>query len=344
MWSRLRVRSLPPSFVAIGGGTGLSTMLRGLKQHTDRITAIVSVGDDGGSSGRLRKEFGIIPPGDIRNCLAALAEAPPTLEALFQYRFPGSSELSGHAFGNLFLAALTEITGDVRLALKEATRILAVRGQVLPASEEKVSLVATHADGTKTTGEVEVVKARRPIERLELKPTPGPIAEDLFRALKDADLIVLGPGSLYTSVLPPLIVPGMAEAVAASPAPVVYVCNIMTQPGETDGFGAADHVRVLESHTQAGLVDHVLVNNAKLTRVALATYSENEQTPVAVESKEDWPHRAVLHRRPLAAAGDTIRHDPGALARVLLSLLKPRRLRNRTARASANRNGHKREP
>ncbi|MCK6439043.1 MAG: YvcK family protein [Planctomycetes bacterium] len=245
----------PPSIVAIGGGTGMASLLRGLKEHTDKITAVVTVADDGGSSGRLRKDFDILPPGDIRNCLVALADVGPVLEELFQYRFT-ESDLRGHSFGNLFLAALTRITGDFSKAVEEANRILNVRGRVLPATLTKVALVAHHSDGTKSTGESLIGRGRgKWIERISLKPEPEPASKEIINAIEGADMIVLGPGSLYTSVIPNLLISGILPAIADAPAIKAYVCNIMTQPGETGGYTAADHVDALLRHATPNMLD-----------------------------------------------------------------------------------------
>ncbi|MBI2884869.1 MAG: YvcK family protein, partial [Candidatus Omnitrophica bacterium] len=229
--------------VVIGGGTGLSTLLQGLKSYTNNLTAIVTVADDGGSSGRLREEFGILPPGDIRNCLVALADAEPLVKRLFQHRFVEGEGLRGHNFGNLFITALTRITGDFEHAVEAASRVLAIRGRVIPSTSAKVRLVAKHDNGSLTMGESKISQAPRPIRKLWLEPGDSmPVAEAL-RAIYDADLVVMGPGSLFTSILPNLLVPGILEAVIHTSAMRVYVCNVMTQFRETHGFSASDHVR-----------------------------------------------------------------------------------------------------
>ena len=325
MWLRLFGRK-PPKIVAMGGGTGLSTMLRGLKDHTSSLTAVVTVGDDGGSSGRLRSDFDIIPPGDIRNCLVALSDAGPTMEALFQYRFgQESGTLQGHSFGNLLLTALSQITGDFRQAVREATRILNVSGRVLPATDRKFALVATHPDGSRTTGEAQITSARsdrsrKPIARLELKPTPAPVDAEICQALAEADLIVLGPGSLYTSVIPNCLVPGMTDAMKAARAPIVYVCNVMTQPGETDGYSVADHLRAIEDHTEPGLVDAVIVNTRPIDERLLLNYHASGQEPVVwnAAAAAEWPFRATVVASDLASQTDVVRHDPALLAGLLI--------------------------
>ncbi|MGE0430802.1 MAG: uridine diphosphate-N-acetylglucosamine-binding protein YvcK [Planctomycetota bacterium] len=325
MWRRLFGRK-PPKIVALGGGTGLSTMLRGLKEHTDRLTAIVTVGDDGGSSGRLRSDFDIIPPGDIRNCLVALADAGPTMEALFQYRFgQESGTLQGHSFGNLLLTALSQITGDFRQAVREATRILNVSGRVLPATDRKFALVVTHPDGSRTTGEAQITRGqRKPISRLDLKPTPAPVDAEIREALAEADLIVLGPGSLYTSVIPNCLVPGMVDAMRDSPAPIVYVCNVMTQPGETDGYTVADHLRAIEAHTESGLVDAVVVNTRPIDERLLLSYRASGQEPVVWDAAAAaaWSFSAMVVPADLASQTELVRHDPARLARLLIERIR----------------------
>ena len=254
-----------PRVAALGGGTGLSTLLRGLKAHTPHITAIVTVADDGGSSGRLRRELGVLPPGDFRNCLAALADDESLMTRLFQYRFGQGEGLNGHSFGNLFITALVGVTGSFERAILEAERVLAVRGRVLPSTLENVTLVADlraeAADLARVRGESAIPKAGRSIERVFLQPEEARAYPEAVRAILQADLIVAGPGSLFTSVLPNLLIPGIRRAVAASPAIKVYVCNVAAQPGETDGFDAGMHVRALQRHVGRGLFPYVLVNN-----------------------------------------------------------------------------------
>ncbi len=247
------------AIVAFGGGTGMSCLLSGLRAHSSRITAIVTVTDNGGSSGRLRKEFDMVPPGDIRNCLVALSDGEPLLTRLMQYRFT-ESELDGHSFGNLFLTALTRVTGSFDTAVRELNRLLEVRGRVLPATGHKVSLVATHTDGTKSTGEVQVSASGKPIKSVAIRPRVGQAADDVLAAIAEADLIVFGPGSLFTSVVPNLLVPGIAEAVRANDCEKVYVANIMTQPGETDHLDLTGHLDALESHGKDSFLTGVVRN------------------------------------------------------------------------------------
>ncbi|HYC79116.1 MAG TPA: uridine diphosphate-N-acetylglucosamine-binding protein YvcK [Planctomycetota bacterium] len=258
--------------VVLGGGTGISPCLSGIKPMTDAITAIVTVADDGGSSGRLRKDYDMQPPGDIRNCLVALSSVEPVLKDLFSYRFEDSL-LRGHAFGNLFLAVLTRLTGDFRQAIERARSILNVRGRVLPATDRRVVLVAEHADGTKSTGEQRISRSRKPVVRLELRPEPPPVSQEIEQAVTEADLIVLGPGSLLTSIIPNLLVPGMAAAISRAPGKVVLVANLATQPGETDGFDLERHVAALRELGGLARIDVVLVHEGSIPTEAAARYA-----------------------------------------------------------------------
>ena len=256
-----RYRHRGPKTVAIGGGTGLSTLLRGLKEYTGNLTAIVSVADDGGSSGRLRRELGVLPPGDVRQCLVALADAEPLKTRLFQYRFETGDGLEGHSFGNLFIAAMVGTTGNFERAIRESSRVLAVRGQILPATLENVTLSAEFDDGTIVSGETAIRHAAKRIQRLHLQPSRPSAFSEAIRAILEADMVVLGPGSLYTSVMPNVLVEDIARAIRASHAVKIYVCNVATEYGETDDFLVADHVQALERHVGTGLFQYVLVNS-----------------------------------------------------------------------------------
>jgi len=266
---RARQRRRGPKVVTIGGGTGMSTLLRGLKHHTDNITAIVTVADDGGSSGRLRKSLGVLPPGDIRNCIAALADDDALTTQLFQYRFAeransDRNELEGHSFGNLFISAMAGVTGSFERAVAESSRVLAIRGQIVPSTLENVTLfadVAAASGSAQVRGESAIPHTPYPIERVYLKPANPPAYPGAIRAILHADLIVLGPGSLFTSLLPNLLVSDIAHAVRASQAPKLYICNVATQLGGTEGFSLSDHVQALEKHVGKGFFTHVLVNN-----------------------------------------------------------------------------------
>lgn len=321
-----RFGPVEPEFriVAIGGGTGLSTLLRGLKAHNVAITAIVTTGDDGGSSGRLRSELNIPPPGDIRNCLVALADAEPLMSDLFQFRFPEvGSSLDGHSFGNLFIAAMTHVTGSFERAVLESSRVLAVRGQVMPSTLETITVCADMENGEVVRGESNIARYRGRIRRIFLDP-PRPEAYDpALIAILSADLIVLGPGSLYTSVLPNVLVNGIAHAVRFSPAVKVYVCNVATQRGETDNFRAIDHVRALHEHVGGPLVDYVLVNDnlepAQHMDPSLAV------EPVRLDGLDQLPPGVRVVLRDVVNEEYPVRHDPSKLSRALLEIAREAR-------------------
>ncbi|HMD03010.1 MAG TPA: YvcK family protein [Candidatus Baltobacteraceae bacterium] len=306
--------------VAIGGGTGLSTLLRGLKRYTTNLTAVVTVSDDGGSSGRLQKELGILPPGDIRNCLVALADDEAMVTDLFRYRFSEGEGLSGHSFGNLFLAAMTGITGNFDRAVKESSRVLNIKGRVLPATLDPVRLRATFADGTVVRGETNISRSHGPIAKLELEPSRVAPLEEVLSAIREADAIVLGPGSLYTSILPNVLVDGIAQAVAEASCAKIYICNVMTQPGETDGFTASQHVYALFDQAGARVCDYAIVNEEP-PKLLLETYAEEGQVPVVpdVAAIEALGVRVVRAR--VISETQTVRHDPQKLADVVLKLV-----------------------
>ncbi len=302
-----------PKIVAIGGGTGLASVLRGLKSRDCELTAIVTVADDGGSSGRLRKEMGILPPGDVRNCLLALAEAEPDMTSLFNHRFE-KGELSGHNFGNLFLAAMTEMTGDFQLAVRTMSRILAVTGTVLPATLCDVSLEAEMEDGSTVVGEYAIPLARKRIRRLHIRPADPPALDEAVKQIDEADGIVIGPGSLYTSVIPNLLVPGIRAAIDRSSAPKMYICNVMTQLGETESYSALDHVLAIESHA-GRLFTHVLVNTATAPAEIAAKYALEGKFQVLVDSKALADRGYVSVTGDYLTRGDLARHDSENLAR-----------------------------
>lgn len=255
-----RMLAKGPRVVAIGGGTGLSSLLRGIKKYTGNIVAIVTVADDGGSSGRIRSEYRILPPGDFRQCLTALAETEPLMTQLFQHRFSGQGELGGHSFGNLFITAMTEITGDFEHALRESGRVLAVRGQIVPSTLQDILLCA-EAGREIRIGESSVPHGHGKIDRVFLDPPDPPINPEAQQAIFDADIVLIGPGSLYTSILPNLLVDGMEMVLRSTPALKVYICNVATQPGETMGFTVSQHLDVIEQHVGEGLIDYVIVNS-----------------------------------------------------------------------------------
>ncbi len=318
MLSAYRRRERGPHIVAIGGGHGLSTLLRGLKEHSHNITAIVTVADDGGSSGRLRKTLGILPPGDIRNCLAALSNDEALLTQLFQYRFADDyGELGGHSFGNLFISAMTALTGSFEEAVAEAGRVLAVHGRVLPSTLKNVHLAAEVAlpyqnEGVRVVGESRIPTMPGRIRRVWLEPEHPPAFPLAVQAILAADLVVVGPGSLYTSILPNLLVPEIAAALRATRAFRVFVCNVATQPGETDGFSCQDHLRVLEEHVGHGLFDVVLTNSDTSASLPQGV------NWVLVDGEETSPYRIVS--RPVASDEHPGRHDARSLASALLQL------------------------
>jgi len=306
--------------VAIGGGTGLSTLLRGLKRYTTNVTAVVTVADDGGSSGRLQKELGVLPPGDIRNCLVALANDEALVTDLFRYRFSEGEGLSGHAFGNLFLAAMTGVTGNFDLAVKESSRVLNIKGRVLPSTLSVARLCATLVDGTIVEGESNIGRAAKPIARVFLDPPyAAPLAE-VIEAIREADAIVLGPGSLYTSIMPNLLVDRIAGEIEAANAVKIYVCNVMTQPGETDAYTASEHVRALLDAARARVADIAIIND-QLPQKLREAYAVEGQVPV----KADIAAVEALGVRVVHAAviseTDTVRHDSEKLASVVLQIV-----------------------
>ncbi len=309
-----------PKIVAVGGGTGLSTLLHGLKSYTTNLTAIVTVADDGGSSGRLREEFGVLPPGDIRNCLVALADAEPLMQRLFQHRFTEGSALRGHNFGNLFITAMTQITGDFERAIQASSRVLAIRGRVMPSTCEKVRLVAEHEDGSLTVGESRISQASIPIRRIYLEPAGALPTQEAIAAIKDAQAIVLGPGSLYTSIIPNLLVSGLVEAIVQSKALKIYVCNVMTQFRETDGFSASDHVRTLVTHTNPGILHLCIVNTKPVPAALLERYRKEHATPVLVDSQAIRAFGYQVVADEVISTQDYVRHDPDRLAKLIVQL------------------------
>ncbi len=311
IWS-YRTRSRGPRMVAIGGGTGMSTLLRGLKEYTANIAAIVTVADDGGSSGRLREEYRILPPGDFRQCLVALADAEPLMKELFNHRFKDGS-LGGHSFGNLFIMAMADITGNFEHALRESGRVLAVRGDIIPSTLHDVTLVAS-VNGSMVEGESKIPEQNAPISHVFLKPDNAELNPEAAMAIMNAEVIVIGPGSLYTSILPNLMVPGMVDAIKASPALKVFVCNVASQHGETDNFNVSDYMRVLLDHVSDSFFDFVIVNSN------LNHMPTGGQSQVIFDYQE--AQRLVPQARFIAADVVNTRipshHDPNKLARVII--------------------------
>ncbi len=321
--SGLKVNHQPtsPRIVVLGGGHGLSTLLRGLKEHAADLTAIVTVADDGGSSGKLRRELGVLPPGDFRHCLTALADSESLMTRLFQYRFGEGSGLSGHSFGNLFITAMAEISGSFEQALVESSKVLAVQGRVLPSTLQDVTLVAhlrRKEDGrlSRVVGESRIPEAEGIIERVFLEPGKAPAYPDAVHAILGADLILAGPGSLYTSVLPNLLVPDIAEAVRASQAVKMYICNVATQKGETDHYTVADHVVALDAHLGAGAFPIVLAND---------NMAAEHDLPEGVQMVVPDGGTSRMVTANLVDAVCPWRHDPARLSQVLLRVYRAER-------------------
>jgi uncharacterized cofD-like protein len=309
-----------PKIVVLGGGTGLSTLLRGLKIYSANITAIVTVADDGGSSGRLRREIGVLPPGDIRNCLAALADEEKLITELFQYRFRAGDGLVGHSFGNLFLTVMSEVTGDLERAIAASSSVLAVRGQVLPSTLSDMRLWAELTDGRRIEGESNITEANGKIRRIGCTPANPPALPKALQAIEEADFIIIGPGSLYTSIVPNLLVPEITEAITRSQVPRVYVCNIMTQPGETDGFTVSEHIRTIDEVCGGQLFDIVLVQKTSPSAQSLIRYAQESSHPVYFdrEAVRQLGRRAILANVMDEDEQGLVRHSSDRLARVLL--------------------------
>ena len=316
---RHRFAARGPRVVAIGGGTGLSVLLRGLKEYSDNLTAVVTVADDGGSSGRLRRDMGVIPPGDVRNCIAALADAEPLMTSLFQYRFPeGSGEgLAGHSFGNLFIVAMSDVTGSMEAAIRETGRVLAVRGEILPSTLEDVRLAALTKDGRRIRGESAIAAAGSDIAQVSLEPQAPPAYPDAVNAVRNADLIVVGPGSLYSSVLPNLLVPDLRLAFQESRAMKIYVSNVATQHGETDHFTVQDHAAAIESHIGGAPFQFTVANSNLTAHLPQRWQSE----PVRLDSESrPQPVGGQIVQADVVDESNRYRHDPGKLADVVFTL------------------------
>ncbi len=320
-----------PKIVAIGGGTGLSTMLRGLKRFTKNLTAIVTVADDGGGSGVLRREIGMPPPGDIRNCMEAMANVEPIMEELMAYRF-SEGNLSGQSFGNLLLAALNGITGSFEEAVVQMSQVLAISGKILPVTSADVQLEAVFENGTRVLGESQISSFKKQqdcfISHVNLIPTAPKATKSALTAIQKADIIILGPGSLYTSIIPNLLVDGVSEAIAQSPALTIYICNIMTQEGETEGCTAGDHIEALLTHGTPGILDLCLANSAPVPENLLEKYQEEAASPLVVDEERIRAMGIDLIQRPLSNnTGDYARHDPDALATAIYHIYQERAVR-----------------
>ncbi|MDD5772901.1 MAG: YvcK family protein [bacterium] len=317
-----------PRIVVIGGGTGMPVLLRGLKEYTSNISAVVTVADDGGSSGKLREGLKILPPGDIRNCLVSLADSAPLMGNLFQYRFGKDTGLDGHSFGNIFIAAMSEVTGDFSEAVKESSRVLAIRGSVIPVTLDDVQIGARMKDGREVIGESKISKSAGGIGRIFTRPEEIFPAKDALKAIEEAEVIILGPGSLYTSIIPNLLVKGIPEAIERSEAVKIYVCNIMTQPNETDGFSVGDHLQAIKDHVNNYLAEYVIVNNGVITKDILQRYKEEGAYPVNLDRKRiekmgikiiEDDLLTIEKEEPIA--GNLIRHNSNKIAYLVLRLI-----------------------
>ncbi|AIE61297.1 gluconeogenesis factor YvcK family protein [Bacillus methanolicus] len=316
------IKNGQPRIVIIGGGTGLPVLLRGLKQYPVDITAIVTVADDGGSSGRLRDDMHIPPPGDIRNVLAALSDVEPLIEKMFQHRFNTSNELSGHSLGNLILAAMTSITGNFVHAIQEMSKVLNVRGKVLPAANQSVVLHAEMEDGTIVSGESKIPFSGKRIKRVFLTPENIRPLPETIQAIRQADMIIIGPGSLYTSILPNLLVPELGDEVCRSKGKKVYICNLMTQAGETHDFTASDHVKAIYEHMKCSFIDTILVNNEDIPSHIQKRYKEELAQPVRYDLQKLYElGLEVVYGKIVSLDNGVIRHDTKKVAEILYSLL-----------------------
>ena len=318
--------------VAIGGGTGLSTLLAGLKQLVgasdgegvwlESLSAIVTVSDDGGSSGRLREELQMLPPGDIRNCMVALSEDSTLLSRLFRYRFRGSGELGGHSFGNLFLAALTEVTGDFVEAVRLSSEVLASKGRIYPATINDVRLVAELEDGSEVRGETQITASSEPIRRLRLEPEQCLPLPEALAAIRAADVITVGPGSLYTSILPNLLVARVAQAIGNARAVKIFICNLMTQPEETDGYTARQHLETIKRYAPEIAFDYVVLNDRPITDEQAALYAADGAYQIGMQDhlfEKEFSAETEVIRADLLDEGPKVRHNPDKLARVVLA-------------------------
>jgi uncharacterized cofD-like protein len=315
-----RLLSKGPRIVAIGGGTGLSTLLEGLKEYTANIAAIVAVADEGGSSGRLREEFGILPPGDLRNCLVSLAAAPQLMRDLFQYRFTEGGGIKGHSFGNLFIIAMTQVTGSFSQAIKESSKVLAISGQVIPSSLDRVRLRAEYSDGTTKEGEDQIPESGKSIKQVLLIPGDAAANQEAVAAIRSAEMVLMGPGSLFTSVIPNLLIKTISEEIAKRNIIKLYIANVMTQPGETDGFTAADHLEVLMAHSVPGVVNCCLVNSGRLQYELLLKYAKEKSFPVIFDRERIRQKGIAAVEADVVSKTDYLRHDSANTARTVMEI------------------------
>lgn len=313
--------SQEPKIVVIGGGTGLAVLLKGLKKFTSRLTAIVTVSDDGGSSGRLRTELGVLPPGDIRSCLVALAETETLMDKVFQHRFGQGDSIKGHNLGNLLLVAMTEITGDFVSAIKEMSKVLKVRGQVIPVTLAPINLVATMGDGTTVEGETLIREHPDRIVKLSLEPEDCHPVPAVLKEIAGADAVIVGPGSLYTSIIPNLLVQGVTEAIARSRGKKIFVSNIMTEQGETDNFTALDHLSCLLSYIAGNIIEYVIVNNGYIDGARLNRYQEEKAVPVEPEVEAIKAMGYKVIEKDLISDDEVAWHDSDKIARVIMDII-----------------------
>jgi len=336
---KTQLRTQPVRIVALGGGTGLSTVLRGLKEYVARrkkervplpisdLAAVVTVTDDGGSSGRLRREYRVLPPGDIRNCMVALSKDEHLLGKLFQYRFPAGRGLAGHSFGNLFLTALTNVTGDFPRAVRVSSQVLAIRGRIFPSTAQNVTLEAELEDGAIVRGETNISRSRKRIRRVHLVPRRVRPLPEVLAAIREADLVLVGPGSLYTSIIPNLLVEQVSETILHSRAVCVYIANLMTQPGETQHYSVADHVRAIYEHSRKGLFDYVVVNRMSVPSPQLQRYRTQGAEPVQQSLGELRRMGLRYVTGDLLHHNKVVRHDQARLTRLLLEEFVKRQTR-----------------
>ncbi|MCX5781959.1 MAG: YvcK family protein [Elusimicrobia bacterium] len=310
-----------PKIVVLGGGTGLSVLLRGLKKYTPNLTAVVNVTDDGGSSGALRRELGVLPPGDIRNCLVALSEEENLMTKLFQYRFPSAGSLSGHSFGNLFLTAMSSLSGGFDSGVARASEVLAIRGQVLPVTLSSVTLKATLLNGKVVQGESKITGSDSPIKHLAINPASPPPGPNVIESIMSADGIVIGPGSLYTSIISNLLVRGVTRALKESRAPKIYISNLMTQPGETSGYKLSDHLETIEKYLGKNVINYIVANTKIIDKKVLKRYTKGNSAPVLVDKKKFGKSKLVKSNL-VSATKEFVRHNSEKLAAKIIEIIK----------------------
>lgn len=315
-----RFLSKGPRIAVIGGGTGLSTILGGLKEYTSNIVAIVTVSDEGGSSGRLREEFGILPPGDIRNCLVSLAEAPKLMKDLFQYRFKEGEGLKEHSFGNLFITAMTQVTGSFEEAIKASSKVLAIRGSVIPSTLDKVRLKAEYNDGTIQEGENKITAEGKSIRRIYLIPANASLNPEALEAIRQAEVIILGPGSLFTSIIPNILIEQLVNEIVNRNTLKLYICNVMTQHGETDGFTAADHLEAIIAHSRRDLVNCCLVNSGRLDYSLLLRYAQDKSFPVIFDRERLKKSVPLVFEGDIVSKSDYLHHDSEKAAKMVMDI------------------------